>query len=312
MASTQVKVLVLPVLRRYWLFHAWKEVPPQPPGVKPSWRDTVQSKVVASFQSQWTKLEAAPQGTLNHRLFKFGQYVLSKVDPSESFLKALPQQADSLDILYPASLPERLVRRRLRLLAAKAQPFHASRFRMWIGILLPQIPLIPLPLPNVTIYYTIWRIASNRSAGRGAASLAAALELASDAQRLKLAQQLRQLQQQGVQLQQGSWAEHLAAEADSLQQQVQQQKAANSSSSSSSSREQPAEEQQPRQLPLPVFIPDKHLDQLVEPAERLLSPLPESAVLRLAELYDQHHLMEHYRAANRKCLDEQQQPQQQQ
>jgi hypothetical protein len=42
---------------------------------------------------------------------------------------------------------------------------------------------------------------------------------------------------------------------------------------------------------------------------RLLKPLPESAVLRLAELYDQHHLLEHYRAANRKCLDEQQQRQ---
>jgi hypothetical protein len=34
---------------------------------------------------------------------RFGQYVLSKVDPSESFLKALPQQADSLDILHPVS-----------------------------------------------------------------------------------------------------------------------------------------------------------------------------------------------------------------
>jgi hypothetical protein len=48
----------------------------------------------------------------------------------------------------------------------------------------------------------------------GAAALAAALELSSDAQRLHLAQQLRQLQQQGVTLQRGSWAEQLAAEAD--------------------------------------------------------------------------------------------------
>jgi hypothetical protein len=32
---------------------------------------------------------------------RIGQYVLSKVDPSESFLKVLPQQAESLDILYP-------------------------------------------------------------------------------------------------------------------------------------------------------------------------------------------------------------------
>jgi uncharacterized membrane protein len=48
----------------------------------------------------------------------------------------------------------------------------------------------------------------------GAASLAAALEQVSDVQRAKLAQQLRQLQQQGVQLQRGSWAAQLAAEAD--------------------------------------------------------------------------------------------------
>ncbi|KAF6256221.1 mitochondrial K+-H+ exchange-related-domain-containing protein [Scenedesmus sp. NREL 46B-D3] len=312
MPSTQVKVLVLPVLRRYWLFHAWKEVPPQPPGVKPSWKEAVQAKVMGSFQSQWAKLEAAPHGTFNHKLFKFGQYVMSKVDPSESFLKALPQQADGLEILYPASvasLPERFVRRRLRLLAAAAQPFHASRLRLWIGILLPQLPLIPLPLPNVTIYYTIWRITSNRSAGRGAANLAAALELSSDIQRLNLAQQLLQLQQQGVKLQRGTWAEQLAAEADSLHQQVQLRMA---SSRSSSSSEHAAAEQQSKQLPLPVFIADKHLEQLVEPAERLLSPLPEAAVLRLAELYDQHHLLEHFRAANRKCLDKNQQQQQQQ
>jgi hypothetical protein len=52
----------------------------------------------------------------------------------------------------------------------------------------------------------------------------------------------------------------------SLQQQVQQRIAAGSSSSSSSA--EATVEQQPKQLPLPVFVPDKHLDQLVEPAER--------------------------------------------
>lgn len=35
---------------------------------------------------------------------------------------------------------------------------------LWCAV---QIPLIPLPLPNVTIYFTIWRIISNRSAGQG-------------------------------------------------------------------------------------------------------------------------------------------------
>lgn len=47
----------------------------------------------------------------------------------------------------------------------------------------------------------------------GAADLTAALQLFSDQQRLKLAQQLQQLQQQGVVLKTGSWAEQLASEA---------------------------------------------------------------------------------------------------
>jgi hypothetical protein len=34
-----------------------------------------------------------------------------------------------------------------------------------------QLPLIPLPLPNVTIYFTIWRIISNRSAANGEQTL---------------------------------------------------------------------------------------------------------------------------------------------
>jgi hypothetical protein len=48
-------------------------------------------------------------------------------------------QADSFEFRYPASLPERLVRRRLRLLAAKAGPFHASRLRGWALALVPQV-----------------------------------------------------------------------------------------------------------------------------------------------------------------------------
>jgi len=47
----------------------------------------------------------------------------------------------------------------------------------------------------------------------GASSLAAALELCSNLQRLKLAQQLQQLQQEsGLQLKQGSWTQQLVAD----------------------------------------------------------------------------------------------------
>eukprot|EP00879_Flechtneria_rotunda_P018681 GHRR01019604.1.p1 GENE.GHRR01019604.1~~GHRR01019604.1.p1 ORF type:complete len:226 (+),score=64.07 GHRR01019604.1:759-1436(+) len=221
-----VKVLIIPVLRRYWLFHAWKEVAAELQVPKP-WQQgadvrekatllfsKLQTKAVGTFQKQWRKLETASEGTMNNKLFRFAQNVSSRVDPSETFLKALPQQASNLQIVYPASIPERLVRRRLRLLAAKAEPFHRSRLRVWAAALMPQLPLIPLPLPNVTIYYTVWRIVSNHSARKGASALAAALQLFSEAQRAQLARQLAELQKSGVQLKPGSWAEELAAQAD--------------------------------------------------------------------------------------------------
>ena len=70
-------------------------------------------------------------------------------------------------ILLQESLPEALVRRHLRRLAAQRQPFHRKRFLLWISAIIPQIPILPLPLPNVTIYYTLWRISSHYSASTG-------------------------------------------------------------------------------------------------------------------------------------------------
>eukprot|EP00775_Hariotina_reticulata_P003909 gene3909-4163_t len=251
------RVLVLPVYRRYWLYHAWTDTSKAEQAAPQTLVGRLQTKALETFRQQWNKIEAAPAGTFNNRLYRLAQYLMSRVDPSETFLKALPQQADALEIRYPSSLPERLVRRRLRLLAAKAIPFHRSRLRIWSMAILPQLPLIPLPLPNVTIYYTVWRVVSNFSAERGASSLAAALELCSDMQRLKLAQQLQQLQQEsGLQLKPGSWTQ-----------------------------------------------------QLVADISRLATPLPLSAVQALMESYKQPHLLEHYKAANRKCLKPEQQQQ---
>lgn len=40
-----VKVLVLPVLRRYWLYHAWREAHPQQQGAKQTLMEGLQAKV---------------------------------------------------------------------------------------------------------------------------------------------------------------------------------------------------------------------------------------------------------------------------
>ena len=42
--------------------------------------------------------------------------MLSREDPEESFLKGVPPEPDSLELIYPRSFEARLVRRRLRLL----------------------------------------------------------------------------------------------------------------------------------------------------------------------------------------------------
>jgi len=73
----------------------------------------------------------------------------------------------------------------------------------------PQVPLILLPLPNVTIYYSVWRVASNHSAANGAKALLASLDAASDVQRYELAAKLAGLQAAGVKLRPGEWPERL-------------------------------------------------------------------------------------------------------
>lgn len=71
-----------------------------------------------------------------------------------------------------------------------------------------------LPLPNVTIYYSVWRIWSHRSAGGGSRALLAALEASSDVQRYELALRLQRLQAQGVEFKQGEWPERMVADID--------------------------------------------------------------------------------------------------
>lgn len=80
--NTTVRVLVLPVFKRYYLWHAWKEAPVSSTPPKP-WRegDSLQEKLkllLGSVQrwgskqgeQQWHKLTTAPAGTFNHRLFR--------------------------------------------------------------------------------------------------------------------------------------------------------------------------------------------------------------------------------------------------
>ncbi len=56
-----------------------------------------------------------------------------------------------------ASLDPTLVRRRLRIVSLHRAAFHRRRILGWGLATVPQLPLLVTPLPNVTVYYSIYR-----------------------------------------------------------------------------------------------------------------------------------------------------------
>jgi len=53
--------------------------------------------------TQWHALQTAPAGSMNSYLFRLAQFVLLRVDPDESFLKAVSSPAGDLVLSYPVS-----------------------------------------------------------------------------------------------------------------------------------------------------------------------------------------------------------------
>jgi hypothetical protein len=129
-------------------------------------------QVQRRLMAEWNKLESAADGTLRHRGYRMAQAVLSREDPDETFFKQVPIDPGSeLEISYPAALKERLVRRRLRHLAANGHRLHRCRLAAWGLAMVPQLPLMLTPLPNLTVYYTGYRIYSHYKALQGCKAL---------------------------------------------------------------------------------------------------------------------------------------------
>lgn len=84
--ETAVRVLVVPVFKRYWLWHAWKIAAPVSTTPQKPWQQgkDLQEKAqlfLAGIQrwgskqgeQQWHKIATAPEGTFNHKLFRYVQ-----------------------------------------------------------------------------------------------------------------------------------------------------------------------------------------------------------------------------------------------
>ncbi|KAI8469876.1 MAG: mitochondrial K+-H+ exchange-related-domain-containing protein [Monoraphidium minutum] len=365
----KAQVLVIPVFRRAWLQHvcsgAAAHGPPAPPwhagatlGDKARLAAAaLQDWGAAKVDKQWHAIQTAREGSMNSYLYKLAQFVLRRVDPDESFLKGLPQGATALEFHYPAGVDPRLVRRRLRLLCRAGAPFHERRTYLWALSVIPQLPLAVLPLPNVPVYYTVWRVWSHRCAAAGARALGGALDAAGDVQRYELAARLADLQAGGFALRPGEWpaemvagigrlkeaadaararggggaaeggaAEGGAAEGDAAEggeaaagdgtaSGSSSGSAAASSSGSTGAGGGGAEggaaappvvaqqwRERPKDLPIPVFIPDSFLEEVVQPKARWSTPLDEAAIDRIAEKWRQDNLSEHFEAAHRRCM----------
>jgi hypothetical protein len=166
------RVVVLPVLRRHWALHAMRC-----PGAKPERRNALErtyDSFAASAETQWVKLRAAPRHSAQDYARRALQTLLdASRDPDEQFLVALGATEASARIVvrHPASLDERLVRRRLRLLGKARKNEHLWRSRAWLATAPLLAPLVATPITKWPIVYAFWRWQENVRARRGAAFL---------------------------------------------------------------------------------------------------------------------------------------------
>ncbi|KAG2424461.1 hypothetical protein HXX76_014513 [Chlamydomonas incerta] len=187
----KTKVLVVPVYQKHWLWFAYSEATAAEAAAERAVHWTqgaslpekakllgkeISYKFNAATQKQWKALQAAEEGSFKNRLYNLATWVLSQEDPTETFLKNLPRQPGSLEVVHPASVKERLVRRRMRRMASAQEAFHNRRILGWALATLPQLPLVLTPLPNVTLYYTAYKMVSHYQAVQGCRMLRAAFE----------------------------------------------------------------------------------------------------------------------------------------
>ncbi|KAJ6706179.1 K+-H+ EXCHANGE-LIKE PROTEIN [Salix purpurea] len=109
----------------------------------------------------WTGLEKAPEGTFKNKLHGLGLMLLSRIKPSEIFLKSISKEVTRVEITYPSSLNGRLVRRRLRHIATRGASIHRTCFYASVTLLPLSSALAVLPLPNIPFFWLLFRSYSN-------------------------------------------------------------------------------------------------------------------------------------------------------
>ncbi|KAL6888502.1 hypothetical protein ACP4OV_009528 [Aristida adscensionis] len=202
----QARVVVFPVRGRAWCFARPRaalpaaspapaatggggggdggSLPPPPPTLKDLWRGIASggrtapenAEAVADFVADkmnraWIGFESAPKGSMKSRIHSLGLTLLSRVRPSEVLLKSVTKDVSALEIVHPASINPRLVRRRLRHIAVRGASVH-KKFLYGSVCLLPVTSVfMVLPLPNIPFFWMLFRAYSHWRALQGSERL---------------------------------------------------------------------------------------------------------------------------------------------
>ncbi|KAF9685372.1 hypothetical protein SADUNF_Sadunf03G0047700 [Salix dunnii] len=159
----RTRLVVFPMKGRNWCFSR---------SIDPSLEDTASAhthstlkdlwkNISSSSNSTWTGLKKAPEGTFKSKLHGLGLMLLSRIKPSEIFLKSISKGVTRAEITYPSSLNGRLVRRRLRHIASRGASIHRTCFYSSVTLLPLSSALAVLPLPNIPFFWLLFRSYSN-------------------------------------------------------------------------------------------------------------------------------------------------------
>ncbi|XP_023761987.1 uncharacterized protein LOC111910377 isoform X1 [Lactuca sativa] len=194
----RARLLVFPIKGRNWCFirsidrstsesqssqspttfkQLWKNVSSSSPKATAANVELCVDFVANKMNKAWSGLEKAPPGSFKNKIHGVGLSLLSRVKPSEIFLKSIPKQLTGVEVVFPSSLNARLVRRRLRHIAMRGSIVHKNYFYGSVTLLPVTSAFAVLPLPNVPFFWILFRTYSHWRALKGSEKL---LQLVSD------------------------------------------------------------------------------------------------------------------------------------
>ncbi|KAJ1982810.1 hypothetical protein H4R35_000169 [Dimargaris xerosporica] len=162
-----MRLLVVPIYQNKWAFHCSTTI--RPTGRLASWVDYATRK--------WEALAEAEPHTWRRRLYATGTGLMDKTDYHEWFLKSVPSRGDAGDLQtmavhYPPLLDGSQVQAQLVHMVKERKPYHRRYLTLsclWLPLSL-SFGLVPL-IPNIPLFYNLFRVYSHYKAHQGAEHL---------------------------------------------------------------------------------------------------------------------------------------------